>query len=170
MSLDYGFLRYMNTTNLLTVFVAYVKPWRIYYALPERSKGSDMPAIELLARWLQDMNLTNFVYRSDREAAIRSLMRDAAKMSRSEAHDVTDDKAENLLSDSDSDAESDGPESHPRAASSSTPAPSKPAIEEPPMPPPATPPDDTTQTDKKKDIRQATQKRDVLHEDRQKHA
>ena len=94
MSLEYCFLRDTNTTNLLPVFVAYVKPWRIYYALPVRSKGSDMPAVELLAKWLQDMNLTNFVYRSDREAAIRSLMRDAVKMSRSEAHDATDDKAE----------------------------------------------------------------------------
>ena len=104
-SLDYCFLRDSNTTTLLTVLVVYVKPWRLYFALPVRAKGSDLPAIELLAKWLQDMSLTQFAYRSDREASIRTLMKDAVRMSRSEAHDATDDVLEDLLPGEDSDAE-----------------------------------------------------------------
>ena len=119
------------------MLVVYVKPWRLYYAVPVAAKGSDMPTIELLANFLQDSNLTTFAYRSDREAAIRALMREATRLSRSEAHDVTDEDPD-LFTGDDSDAEP----------------------EQPPLPPPSLPPEapepDTPPTQQKTDASTTT--------------
>ena len=76
MALDCCFRRGVHTNSLLTVFVAYVEPRQIYDALSIRSQSSDRPAIELLAKRRQDMNLTTCADRSDKEAAIRAKYRD----------------------------------------------------------------------------------------------
>ena len=161
MALDYCFLRDADTTNLLTVLVAYVKPWRLYYAFPVETKGADMPAIELLSRRLQDTTLTTFACRSDKEPAIRSLMNEAAKMSRTQGRDATDDVHSDLLPDEDSDAE-------PTTDKTTTKADRH---EPPPLPPPESKPDhDKRSSDyhkqQKRHTCQRSQRRDAVFQKR----
>lgn len=99
MGVDACFLRDANTTALLTILVAYIKPWKLWYAFAVSPNRGNMPAIELLSKLLQESNLATFAYRSDREPAIRTLMKDAIKMSRTTGYDATDDDPEDIMPD-----------------------------------------------------------------------
>ena len=80
--------------------------------------------------------MTTFAYRSDKEPAIKVLMREAIQMSRPQRYDATSDKHTDLLPCADSDAEIDAP---PRQEHSND-------DKAPPLPPPPSDPA-STETD-----------------------
>ena len=58
-------------------------------------KGPDLPMVKRLAQFVRDCGLTRFVYKSDREPAIRALLADAAQLAGLKAEqESTDDDAE----------------------------------------------------------------------------
>ena len=89
---DYGFLTMKSTDEVVPYLVCYVKPWRVIFATVVDMKGPDQHVIRRLAQFILDCGLTHFAYRSDREAAIRSMLSEAVKLAGVQGHlaDPTD--------------------------------------------------------------------------------
>ena len=77
---DYGFLTMHSTSETVPYLVVDVLPWRVVFASVVDVKGPDPSIIKRLAQWIQDCGLTHFVYRSDREIAIRKMLAQAVKL------------------------------------------------------------------------------------------
>ena len=65
-SLDYGFLKYATSDDTLTFLGAYVRPWKLYFAMVVDLKGQDPNAIRRLADWLGELGIRHFTYKSDK--------------------------------------------------------------------------------------------------------
>lgn len=98
---DYGFSTEAATQDVIPILVVYVRPWRNYFATVVETKGHDLNAVKRLARWIRECGLTHFVYRSDREPAIRKHIFEAVKLAGVQAEEL---KMEDL-EDSEPDAE-----------------------------------------------------------------
>ena len=96
---DYGFLR-STDDDLITTLVVYIRPWRIYWATVCDVKGPSANVVKRLAQLYRDTGLTHFTYKSDREASVRSLLLEAAKLASVKA-DPDEDGEDNELEDDD---------------------------------------------------------------------
>ena len=81
LSADYGFYSANGDgKGTLACFLAvYLRPLGVYYAFVVDSKGPSPSSIRLLSNFIQDCGLINFLYRSDREHAVVSLLKDAIR-------------------------------------------------------------------------------------------
>ena len=71
---DYAFLRNEMDEDLATVLVIKVLPFKIFFACLVSVKGPDLPVVQRVAQLFKDLGLVHFVYRSDQESAIKSLL------------------------------------------------------------------------------------------------
>ena len=76
---DYGFMR-STDDDLITMLVLYIRPWRIYYSTVCDVKGPSQNVVTRVAQLFRDVGLSHFTYKSDREPAIRALLREAARL------------------------------------------------------------------------------------------
>ena len=74
---DYGFLTIQSTDEVVPFICVYVKPWKVYFAAVVDVKGPNPLIVKRLARWFGELGLSHLAYRSDREPAIRVLLRAA---------------------------------------------------------------------------------------------
>ena len=81
-SLDYGFLRDATSQDVVTFLGAYVRPYKIYFAMVVNMKGPDPDAVKRLARWLGELGLLHFTYKADKEPALKALMKEAIARAR----------------------------------------------------------------------------------------
>ena len=96
---DYGYLRCSQTDASVPFIVIYVKPFRLYFATVVDVKGPDAALVKRISRWITEIGLMHYTYRSDREAALRALLRQAALQAGVPADQISEDV------DPDSDAE-----------------------------------------------------------------
>ena len=83
---DYGFLAMKATQEVVPYRCIHVRPWRLTFATCVDAKGPDPIVAKRLAQIVQDLGLTHFAYRSDREAAIRSMLSSVVKLAGVKAH------------------------------------------------------------------------------------
>ena len=77
---DDGFLTKQSTNESVPYLVVYVLPWRVVFTSVADVKGPYPSNIKRLAQRIQDCGRTHFVYRSDREIAIRKMPSQAVKL------------------------------------------------------------------------------------------
>ena len=77
---DYGFLRDNLADDLSPFLGVYVKPWKLYWAIPVDIKGPEPKLVSKLAQVIRFIGLTHFVHRNDKEPALRALIWDATKL------------------------------------------------------------------------------------------
>ena len=78
---DYGFLRDRVSQDLVSMIVVKVYPYKIILACVVDMKGPEKVIVDRIAKFIQNLGLINFVYRSDREPALLSLLDEAVKES-----------------------------------------------------------------------------------------
>ena len=64
--------------HVVPFLLVYILPFRPYFVMVVDMKGPDAPVVKRLSRLTREIGLTHYTYRSDREPAIRSILRDAA--------------------------------------------------------------------------------------------
>ena len=84
---DYGFF-HDNGKPLVPMLVISIKPFNVYYATVVHRKGSTPEISNWVATLIQESGLVRFVYRSDRELAIRDMLKDAVRESGREGRPV----------------------------------------------------------------------------------
>ena len=97
---DYAFLTEEKSGDVVPILVVYLKPFRVYFATVVDSKGADPNVVKRLSRWILECGLTHFVYRSGREPALRTMLKEAIKMAGVKGEEPSPDDP-----DSDSEAE-----------------------------------------------------------------
>ena len=75
---DYCYLRDSISDVTLTTLVVYVLPFRIYFVTVVDAKVPTPTVVKRLSRLVRELGLTHYTYRSDRELALRNLLRAAA--------------------------------------------------------------------------------------------
>ena len=90
LSCDYGFFRDPGGV-LLTFLVVHLQPYGVYFAAVVDAKGRSKEVIDYLASVIQECGLVHFVYRSDREKAIRALLDEAIRLSGRHGTPIEDD-------------------------------------------------------------------------------
>ena len=85
---DYGFLR-SRDESVCPFLAIRVHPWKVFFALKCDVKGPDPRVTHRVAQLIRDCGLTHFAYKSDREAAIRVTLAEAAKLANVKAEDVS---------------------------------------------------------------------------------
>ena len=90
---DYGFLK-AHGEEACTFLGALVRPLRAYFSTLCDMKGPDLPMVKRVAQFMRDCGLTKFVYRSDREPAIRALLADASQLAGLRGEQELDEDAE----------------------------------------------------------------------------
>ena len=78
---DYAFPRNMGDGEPLTVLVLRVYPFKLWLCCWVPAKGRDPRVVARIARFIKDIGLTHFAYRSDREPSICAMFEDACAMS-----------------------------------------------------------------------------------------
>ena len=78
---DYAFPKNFGDEEPLTVLVMRVYPYKVWMVCWVPSKGRDPRVVARIARFLKDIGLTHFAYRSDREPAISAMIEDACAQS-----------------------------------------------------------------------------------------
>ena len=76
---DYGFLKHHQEEDAQCFLGGLARPWRVYFATM-CNKGADPRVVRRPAQLIKDLGLIHFSYKSDREAAIRTLLAEAARM------------------------------------------------------------------------------------------
>ena len=59
------------------MLVVGIRPYNVFFATVVDKKGSTPDAVRQLATWIQEAGLVHFVYRTDREGAIKELFENA---------------------------------------------------------------------------------------------
>ena len=75
---DFAFLRTTSDEEALTMFVAKVVPQRVTFAMGLDHKGAAPENVTRLAKFIRDIGLTRFAYKSDQEKAVIALIDAAA--------------------------------------------------------------------------------------------
>ena len=75
---DYCYLKDSTSYTTLTVLVILILPPRAYFATVVDTKGPATDIVKRLGRLIKECGLTHYTYRSDREAALRAVLRSAA--------------------------------------------------------------------------------------------
>ena len=78
---DYAFPRATEDEGGPTILVLRVYPYRLVFACVVSAKGPEPVAVKRVTKFLRDVGLTHFAYRSDREPAIRALLEAACRAS-----------------------------------------------------------------------------------------
>ena len=66
-----------------------IHPWKVFFALLCNVKGPDARVTKRIAQLIKDLGLTHFGYKSDREASIRAVLREAAKIANVSVEDLS---------------------------------------------------------------------------------
>ena len=74
---DYAFLRNQSDEDVATVLVVKILPYKIFFSCVVDAKGVDNDVVQRLAQLFKDLGLVHFVYRSDKEPAIRAMLEQA---------------------------------------------------------------------------------------------
>lgn len=77
---DYCFVKYNNSPALRTILVMRLYPYRLFFVCCVPRKGADPDVVRRIVRFIRDAGLTHFAYRCDREAAITSMIDEAASV------------------------------------------------------------------------------------------
>ena len=75
---DFAFVRTTSDEETLTIFVSKVLPQRAVFAMALDQKGANPENVTRLAKFIRNVGLTQFAYRSDQEKAIIALIESAA--------------------------------------------------------------------------------------------
>ena len=75
---DFAYVRTTNDDESLTVFVSKVLPQRVMFAMALDQKGANPENVTRLAKFIKNIGLTRFAYRSDQERAVIALIDSAA--------------------------------------------------------------------------------------------
>ena len=70
---DYGFIRNSGDDALVCVSILKLYPFRVLFACAVPKKGVDELTIKKVSKFLVDMGLTHFAYRSDKEPGVVAL-------------------------------------------------------------------------------------------------
>lgn len=76
---DYGFLR-CRDGDLVTMLVVDVRPWKVYFSTVCSVKGPELSVAHRLAQFVKDCGLRHFTFKSDHNAAVRSLLLEASRL------------------------------------------------------------------------------------------
>ena len=71
---DYCYVRSTGESELQTVLVMRLYPYKVFFASVTPQKGVFMPMVHRIAQFLKDTGLIQFAYRCDREKAINSML------------------------------------------------------------------------------------------------
>ena len=74
---DYAFLRNHSNEDVATVLVVKVLPYKVFFSCVVDAKGVDEVTVQRLSQLFKDLGLVHFVYRSDKEPAIRAMIEQA---------------------------------------------------------------------------------------------
>ena len=109
---DYCFMRVMDEKCLQPILVMRLYPYKLFCATAVPRKGVELSVIRKIVNFIRDAGVTHFVYRSDREAAICSMIDEAVSMLGRFARRVTSDadKTDHGLPIAEVDDELDAPE------------------------------------------------------------
>ena len=78
---DYAFVRNSNDDALVCVLIARLKPLGVFLACIVPNKGVHEVAIARFTRFIMEMGLVHFTYRSDKEPSIISVIQEACRRS-----------------------------------------------------------------------------------------
>ena len=78
---DYAFPRNFGDEDPLTVLVMRVYPYKLWMVCWVPSKGRDPRVVARITRFIKEIGLTHFAYRSDREPAISATIEEACALS-----------------------------------------------------------------------------------------
>ena len=78
---DYGFPKSSSGDDALTTLVMRVYPYNMYLCTCVPSKGRDPRVVSRIVRFLEEVGLTHFAYRNDREPAIVAMIEEACTLS-----------------------------------------------------------------------------------------
>ena len=70
---DYGFIRNSGDDQLMCVLILKLYPFGVLFACMVPKKGVEASIVKKVAKFVIDMGLTHFAYRSDREPSILAL-------------------------------------------------------------------------------------------------
>ena len=76
---------------MLTFLVVHLQPYGVFFATVVDAKGRSNDVIDDLASVIQECGLVHFVYRSDRERALRALLEQAIRLSGRKGTPIDDD-------------------------------------------------------------------------------
>ena len=77
---DYCFPKHSDDSDPLTCLVIRVRPYKLYLCMKVSAKGRDPAVVHRLARFIKEVGLTHFTYRSDREPAILAMFEEACAL------------------------------------------------------------------------------------------
>ena len=77
---DYCFMKVADEKSLQPVLIMRLYPYKLFFAMAIPMKGVHMSVIRCIVNFLRDAGVTHFVYKSDREAAIASMIDEAVSM------------------------------------------------------------------------------------------
>ena len=109
---DYCFMRFADEHEQQPILVMRVYPYKLFLATAVPKKGVELSVIREIVNFIRDSGVTHFVYRSDREAAICTMIDEAVSMLGRFARKVLsdEDKHEHGLPIVEIDDELDAPE------------------------------------------------------------
>ena len=86
---DYAFARNKGDDALVTLLIARLYPYGVYFVVLVPNKGIHQFVIDRFARFMNECGLIKFSYRADREPSILAMIDAACKLSGQDGHDVT---------------------------------------------------------------------------------